>query len=279
MVKLLQLHVSGLPWVTYAAKVSQGRLNEDNHMKYTIDNYDSYGKHMYWLLSSVAHGHPALDYEVLLEFVVVRFLALLPRYVTHQLVRHRLATIVMESQRYSKDRVYRDKMCEETIPLVQRIAREAREAYLTLIQQGLPPERARAVLPECTQAVVLFQANLREILHIMTLRLSLRAQQEHALLWSQVAEALRDQYIPIAHLLILKAPMVYEEARRAGRIHSYDDERFAWLGTGTKPGMTAKQARSLATIINARRDLPGEFKSFAIRMARLVEEREGREKQ
>ena len=265
MVKLLFIGVSGLEWVTFGAKISQGKLNEKNFKDYIYQNWWRFGKHMYWLLSSVAYGHPALNYESLLEQIDIRIVAVVPRYISHQIVRHRHISVVQESQRYTEWRVNSDNiayLCDTNGSIVKEAVERARDYYLMLREKGVPPERARAVLPECTKTVILVKTNLRELLHIMELRLAARAQAEHATLWSMVADRLRTMYIPVAHLLVLKSPIVYEEAKKLGRIHSYRDEKFAWLGANALPGMTLEQAKHLRNIIDNRKDLPEDFKEF-----------------
>ena len=103
-VELIYVSVEGLHWPVVAAKVSQGKIHNQEDLGKYIGITDM-GKVYYWLLSSVAHGHPALDYESILEFVTIRFIAKVPRTVSHQLVRHRIASYAQESQRYSEAHV------------------------------------------------------------------------------------------------------------------------------------------------------------------------------
>jgi len=101
------------------------------------------------------------------------------RGVSHELVRHRLASYSQESQRYVK---YKHGI-EVIKPLFfrkdtlkyndwQAAMLLAEEGYLNLLKLGASPQEARTVLPNSTKTEVVMTANLREWRHILVLRCS-----------------------------------------------------------------------------------------------------------
>ncbi len=110
----------------------------------------------------------------------VRFVC--DRGVTHEMVRHRLASYSQESTRYAnyaKDRfgseitVIRPCFWREGSPEYSAwlSAMEAAErAYLGLIQAGAKPQEARSVLPNSLKTEIVMTANMREWRHVFRLR-------------------------------------------------------------------------------------------------------------
>lgn len=110
----------------------------------------------------------------------VRFVC--DRGVTHELVRHRLASYSQESTRYAnyaKDRfggeitVIRPCFWPEGSPeyAAWLAAMEAAErAYLSLIEGGAKPQEARSVLPNSLKTEIVMTANMREWRHVFKLR-------------------------------------------------------------------------------------------------------------
>ncbi len=106
------------------------------------------------------------------------------RALTHQLVRHRLASYSQRSQRYVKE----DGLAYVTPPaiaantealdLFRKALEEAREAYDKLLEAGVAPEDARFVLPNAAATEVVVTANFREWRHILALRGHAAAQWE-----------------------------------------------------------------------------------------------------
>lgn len=109
------------------------------------------------------------------------------RAISHQLVRHRLASFAQESQRYcnySKNRFGNDitfippvGMREDSPEYIIWLTACgcAESAYFDLLEEGCSPETARSVLPNSTQTRVMMTANVREWRHILKLRLSKNA--------------------------------------------------------------------------------------------------------
>lgn len=106
------------------------------------------------------------------------------RALTHQLVRHRIASFSQQSQRYVRlseptyvvpETVKRDpeamKVYEETMNGIW-------DSYSKLIGMGIPAEDARYVLPNGCTTNITITMNARELLHFFSMRCCNRAQWE-----------------------------------------------------------------------------------------------------
>ncbi len=107
------------------------------------------------------------------------------RALTHQLVRHRLASFNQQSQRYVKftegvetvkpDTVSRD---EEANRIFDEAINAVLEGYQKLLDVGIPAEDARYLLPNAAETKIVITMNIRELLHFFSLRCCNRAQWE-----------------------------------------------------------------------------------------------------
>lgn len=127
----------------------------------------------------IMRGH-----ESVLEHVSITAYITCDRGVTHELVRHRLASYSQESTRYCNyagDKFGRDIRIIEPCYLDKESAayywwqsacKYAENCYLTLIDMGRSAQEARAVLPHSTAADIVMTTNLREWRHFLKLRTS-----------------------------------------------------------------------------------------------------------
>lgn len=112
--------------------------------------------------------------------MTVRFIC--DRGISHELVRHRMASFSQESTRYAnyaKDRfdneitVIRPFFWEEGTAQWQLwydSMLAAEKTYMELIAKGASPQQARSVLPNSLKTELVMTANLREWRHVMELR-------------------------------------------------------------------------------------------------------------
>ena len=119
------------------------------------------------------------------------------RALTHQLVRHRIASYSQQSQRYvSMDRA------EYIVPPSISADKDARKKYDDLMAQiwasyselskTVPKEDARYVLPNACNTNITITMNARELWHFFSLRCCRRAQWEiRKMAWLMLAEARR----------------------------------------------------------------------------------------
>jgi len=126
------------------------------------------------------------------------------RGVSHEIVRHRLASYCQESTRYvSYDNI--DVICPQGLSEDQYAAWEAamlacEAAYKSMREQGCAPQIARSVLPTALKTELMMTANLREWRHFFRLRLSLAAHPQMREVAAMVLAELR-----------AKIPIVFEE--------------------------------------------------------------------
>lgn len=158
----------------------------------------------------VDNGHDAMLEHVSLT---VRFIT--DRGVSHEMVRHRLASYAQESTRYcnySKGRfggevtVIKPAAIEDDTP-AYRIWKSACEraeiAYFDLLADGCSPQQARAVLPNSLKTEIVVTANIREWRHILFLRAAHNAHQDMVRL-----------VIPLLADLKKRIPIVFDDIGR-----------------------------------------------------------------
>ena len=107
------------------------------------------------------------------------------RALTHQLVRHRLASFNQQSQRYvayanGLDVIKPASIAEnpEASKLFDEMIDKTIEAYKTFLDAGIPAEDARYLLPNAAETKIVVTMNIRELLHFFSLRCCNRAQWE-----------------------------------------------------------------------------------------------------
>lgn len=102
------------------------------------------------------------------------------RALTHQLVRHRLASFSQQSQRYVDENGF-DFVIPESVIDKDEFTRDMlkiADMYDKWRKKGLKKEDARFVLPNACCSDIVVSANFREWRHIMKMRLSSKAQWE-----------------------------------------------------------------------------------------------------
>ncbi len=106
------------------------------------------------------------------------------RVLTHQLVRHRLASYSQQSQRYvvlgKPDYVIPKAISsnEERKKIFKEALDDVWDAYNRLIEMGVDAEDARYLLPNAAKTNIVVTMNARELLHFFRLRTCNRAQWE-----------------------------------------------------------------------------------------------------
>ena len=131
------------------------------------------------------------------EFFEVTFACTTNRAVSHELVRHRLASYMQESQRYCNYEQELTVICPHGVKAAGEQAKanweaqmfEAWDCYCGMLELGLKPEDARTVLPEATATKILVKMNLREFRHFLSLRTSHAAWREMQTLATAMADA------------------------------------------------------------------------------------------
>lgn len=133
----------------------------------------------------VKRGHEAVieHYNITVKFIC-------DRGVTHEIVRHRLASYCQESTRYcnySNDKFNGEitviKPCflaegSEAYRMWTGICSLAEAYYFDLLNWGCTPQEARAVLPNSLKTELVMTANIREFRHFFKLRCSKAAHPQ-----------------------------------------------------------------------------------------------------
>jgi thymidylate synthase (FAD) len=123
-----------------------------------------------------------------------------------QLTRHRLASFSVQSQRYVKQSeaevvvpmsVERSELGEEAELLI----RSSRRLYDLMIENGVPEEDARYILPQGITTRLILTMNCRELLHFFSLRTCNRAQWEIRQLADEMLRLCRE-----------KCPVIFDKA-------------------------------------------------------------------
>lgn len=108
------------------------------------------------------------------------------RALTHQLVRHRIASYTQQSQRYVK--FSREELQYVTPPTIEKdkeakklydeLMNQVADVYEKLLAMKILPEDARFVLPNAATTNIVVTMNARELLHFIRLRTCERTQWE-----------------------------------------------------------------------------------------------------
>lgn len=153
--------------------------------------------------------------ESMVEMVDASFLITCSRVVSHELVRHRIASYQQESQRYVK---YDEEEPEDLFFVPDEVVGAGAEAqavfeaamwsslnaYKRLKALGVKSQIARYVLPNATRTRVIAKMNLREWRHVLKLRMHKSAQPEMRDIANQIHDILVDLF-----------PEVFEDIRPA----------------------------------------------------------------
>lgn len=129
------------------------------------------------------------------------------RALTHQLVRHRMASFSQQSQRYvSMDRAsfvtpHSVEGNEEASKVFDETMDTIWDAYRRLEELGIPAEDARYLLPNGCTTNITITMNARELLHFFSLRCCNRAQWE-----------IREMADKMLELCLEKSPIIFKDA-------------------------------------------------------------------
>lgn len=142
----------------------------------------------------------------------VRFIS--DRGVSHEIVRHRIASFSQESTRYCN---YSNGKFNKKITFIipsflyghengyefelwKKSCEQAEDTYFKMLENGCRPQEARAVLPNSLKTEIVMTANLREWRHFLRLRTSPAAHPDIKVL-----------IIPLLKELQSKIPVVFDD--------------------------------------------------------------------
>ena len=106
------------------------------------------------------------------------------RVLTHQLVRHRIASYSQQSQRYVKEHNFETIMPPsiaarpEAKAKFSKLMLEIQDMYNEFVDMGVLAEDARYILPNATETKIVCTFNVRSLMNFFSLRCCTRAQWE-----------------------------------------------------------------------------------------------------
>ena len=169
-----------------------GRICYKSESKITEDSAEGF------IRGIIKRGH-----ESVIEHCGISVLVVCDRGVTHEIVRHRIASYSQESTRYcnySKGEFGSEitviEPCffegDSMVRFVWKSACQADEdAYIKLLEMGCSPQEARDVLPNSLKTELVMTMNLREWRHFIKLRTSPAAHTQ----MREVAQMIADEFV------------------------------------------------------------------------------------
>ncbi len=151
-------------------------------------------------------------HESVIEHISLTFKIICDRGVTHEIVRHRLASYSQESSRYcdySNDKFGNEltfiKPCfwtkdDKNFLLWKDTMAQLEKIYLEMRKNGARPEQARSILPNSLKTEIFMTCNLREWRHFLKLRTAPRAHPQ-----------MREIAIKIYKILNEKLPIFFSD--------------------------------------------------------------------
>ena len=158
----------------------------------------------------IKRGH-----EAMLEHYSFSVLFTVDRGVSHEIVRHRIASFAQESTRYcnySKEGFGGEITCIKPHYLKKGTAgyrmwenscKNAEVAYFDLLDWGCSPQEARAVLPTSLKTEIVMSANLREWRHFFKLRAAGVTGKPHP--------QMKEVAVPLLKELRERVPVIFDD--------------------------------------------------------------------
>ena len=141
------------------------------------------------------------------------------RVLTHQLVRHRIASYSQQSQRYVQESSFEHivppsiKASLEAKKKYEELMKNIQTCYNELLELGINKEDARYVLPNATETKIVITMNARALRNFFELRCCSRAQWE-----------IRDMAGKMLALAKNVAPLLFDKAGAACVVRGYCPE-------------------------------------------------------
>jgi thymidylate synthase (FAD) len=184
------------------------RIEHAGRICYKSESRISENSYLIFVKNILESGH-----ESVLEHAVISIRVVCDRGVSHEIVRHRIASYSQESTRYcnySQDKFgneityitpcfLKDHPPEAT-QIWQDTMANIEEQYLRLIAIGLSPQEARSILPNSLKTEIIMTMNLREWRHFFKLRTSAQAHPQMQEIATKILIAFKE-----------KVPLVFDD--------------------------------------------------------------------
>lgn len=147
-------------------------------------------------------------HESVIEHEKISVRIICDRGVSHEIVRHRIASYSQESTRYcnySKERFGKELTFIQPIfwlddspeyKLWEKTMKAIEDAYNTLMEMGVEPQQARSILPNSLKTEIVVTMNLREWRHFFKLRTATNAHPQMREIACEVLKEFKKQ-IPV----------------------------------------------------------------------------------
>ena len=212
---ILEDEIDGSEIIKKIEKIGRVCYKSENNI--TDDSAERFIKNI------IKNGH-----ESVLEHVSITLRVICDRGVTHELVRHRIASYSQESTRYcnySNDKFgneltfikpcfwenrYNTDECEMSIGFECRNEYEQwlkcmasiEQCYFAMLEHGATPEQVRSIFPNSLKTEIVMTMNLREWRHFLKLRTSNKAHPQ-----------MREVALITLNLLKDKIPVVFDDIK------------------------------------------------------------------
>ena len=162
----------------------------------------------------IKRGH-----EAMLEHSSLSVKFICDRGVSHELVRHRMASFAQESTRYcnySQDKFGKEltfikpKFFEEgtdSYKYWENAMADAENYYFSMLDFGCTPQEARSVLPNSIKTEIVMTANYREWRHFFWLRAAHKTGPAHP--------QMEELTVPLLKEVVDKIPYVFDDIYRS----------------------------------------------------------------
>lgn len=176
------------------------RLEQCGRVCYKSENKTGDGSAEKFVSGIISRGH-----EAVLEHCILTVRFVCDRGVSHEIVRHRIASYCQESTRYcnySKDKFNNEITVieplffeheSEAYKRWQAACCYAEKAYFDLLEYGCSPQEARTVLPNSLKTELVMTANIREWRNVLNLRTSSAAHPQMREIMMQLLEMFHEK--------------------------------------------------------------------------------------
>jgi len=184
-----------IEWAGRVCYKSEGNIKDDSAEKF--------------IRGIIKRGH-----ESVIEHAAISFKIICDRGITHELVRHRIASYSQESSRYCDYSAGKFggeltfiKPCfwsedDENFQLWKETMTQLEKNYLAMRALGAKPEEARSILPNSLKTEIFVTMNLRELRHFLKLRTAPAAHPQ-----------MRQIALKIFKILVEKLPAVFDDIK------------------------------------------------------------------
>ena len=191
----------------FNAEAIMKHIEKAGRVCYKSENNSSNDSAEKFIRNILKRGH-----ESVIEHASITFKIVCDRGVSHEIVRHRIASYSQESTRYcnySQDKFGNElsfiKPCfwetdSESYKIWESTMLQIEKNYFSLIDNGASPQEARSILPNSLKTEIYVTMNLREWRHFLKLRTSKAAHPQ-----------MQEVSIMIYDVLVKKLPAIFDD--------------------------------------------------------------------